>query len=74
VLGWQATTTTLMTMRSTVHALRGWPTPLGVTINSAPTGAVDPVEAALPQLAILVDQVIGFASWRHAGTGVALAA
>lgn len=35
--GWQATTTTLMSLRSTVHALRGWPTPLGVTINSAQT-------------------------------------
>ncbi len=33
--GWQATTTTLVSLRSTVHALRGWPTPLGVAINSA---------------------------------------
>ena len=35
--GWQATTTTLVSLRSTVHALRGWPTPLGVAINSAQT-------------------------------------
>jgi FMN reductase len=33
--GWQATTTTLVSLRSTVHALRGWPTPQGVAINSA---------------------------------------
>ena len=33
--GWQATTTTLVSLRSTVHALRGWPTPLGVVINSS---------------------------------------
>jgi FMN reductase len=26
--GWQATSMTLTSMRSTVHALRGWPTPL----------------------------------------------
>jgi FMN reductase len=33
--GWQATGTTLATMRSMVHALRGWPTPLGAAINSS---------------------------------------
>jgi FMN reductase len=33
--GWQATTTTLMSLRMVVHALRGWPTPLGVIVNSA---------------------------------------
>ena len=36
--GWQATGTTLATLRSIVHALRGWPTPLGAAINEAPTG------------------------------------
>lgn len=35
--GWQATGSTLMALRSVVHALRGWPTPLGVTINSSQT-------------------------------------
>lgn len=33
--GWQATGSTLATMRSIVHALRGWPTPLGAAINSS---------------------------------------
>src|SRR5262245_28300730 len=33
--GWQAAVTTLTSLRSIVHALRGWPTPLGATINSA---------------------------------------
>lgn len=33
--GWQATASTLTTLRSIVHALRGWPTPLGAAINSA---------------------------------------
>jgi FMN reductase len=33
--GWQAAATTLVTMRSIVHALRGWPTPMGVSINSS---------------------------------------
>lgn len=33
--GWQATVTTLTALRSVVHALRGWPTPYGATINAA---------------------------------------
>src|ERR1700722_18858678 len=32
--GWQATGTTLVALPSVVHALRGWPTPMGVAINS----------------------------------------
>ena len=32
--GWQAIGATLAHLRATVHALRGWPTPLGVAINS----------------------------------------
>jgi FMN reductase len=66
--GWQATATTLAALRSTVHALRGWPTPLGVTINSTPVGDLDPVAAAAPQLGMLVEQVVGLARWRHAAT------
>lgn len=33
--GWQATGTTLSALRDVVHALRGWPTPLGATINTS---------------------------------------
>ncbi|WP_330212007.1 NADPH-dependent FMN reductase [Pseudomonas sp. Z18(2022)] len=33
--GWQATTSTIATLRSIVHALRGWPTPLGAAINTS---------------------------------------
>jgi FMN reductase len=33
--GWQATTTTMNGLRTIVHALRGWPTPLGVGINTS---------------------------------------
>ncbi|MGP4018361.1 NADPH-dependent FMN reductase [Saccharopolyspora sp. 5N708] len=35
--GWQATVTTLQALRSVVHSLRGWPTPLGGAVNSAET-------------------------------------
>jgi FMN reductase len=50
--GWQATVTTLSSLRSIVHALRGWPTPLGVAINAAEPDA-DP----RPQLELLAAQV-----------------
>ena len=33
--GWQAVGSTLAALRSIVHALRGWPTPLGVGINAS---------------------------------------
>jgi FMN reductase len=67
--GWQAAAATLTGLRSITHALRGWPTPLGVAINTSepifgPGGAlVDP--AALGQLEILADQAVSFAR-RHA--------
>lgn len=35
--GWQAAVTTLGQLRMTVHALRGWPTPLGGAVNSLET-------------------------------------
>lgn len=33
--GWQATGSTLATLRSIVHALRGWPTPMGAAIKTS---------------------------------------
>lgn len=33
--GWQACGTTLSALRDVVHAMRGWPTPIGVAVNSA---------------------------------------
>ena len=50
--GWQATVTTLQSLRSIVHALRGWPTPLGVAVNAADPSA-DPAQ----QLELLAAQV-----------------
>lgn len=35
--GWQASVSTLGTLRQIAHALRGWPTPLGLAINSTVT-------------------------------------
>lgn len=33
--GWQSAVTTLTALRSIVHALRGWPTPLGAAVNTS---------------------------------------
>jgi FMN reductase len=35
--GWQTAGHTLATLRSIAHALRGWPTPLGVALNTSST-------------------------------------
>jgi FMN reductase len=63
--GWQATGSTLATLRSITHALRGWPTPMAVAINSAKpvfddAGAL--IDAGIgSQLNILAGQVVEFA-------------
>lgn len=69
--GWQATVTTLSALRSVVHALRGWPTPLGVALNSADPlfgddgGLANPAVAA--QLDLLAHQVVEFAARTRRG-------
>lgn len=39
--GWQACGSALAALRSVIHAMRGWPTPLGATLNSAGGGLFD---------------------------------
>src|ERR1700759_4812031 len=61
-MGWQAAVSTLTALRSIVHALRGWPTPLGVPLNTASPGDVDPC-ATLDvhrQIETLVGQILNF--------------
>lgn len=66
--GWQSTGVVLSAFRSIVHALRGWPTPMGVAINTLverldETGA-GLSEPSARQIAIMVGQVIEFARQR----------
>ncbi|PXB00064.1 FMN reductase [Nostoc sp. 3335mG] len=56
--GWQAAVSTLQALRTVVHALRGWPTPMGLAINTAEPD--DCVEAARPQMQLMVDQMFDF--------------
>jgi FMN reductase len=64
--GEQGAVTTLNALRAVVHSLRGWPTPLGVTIvNTQPVFAVDGrclVERVEKQLHLLSEQIMAFAS------------
>jgi len=70
--GWQAAVGTLGQLRVIGHALRAWPTPLGVAINSADQiwdsagELTDPVIQS--QLHLLATQVLTFA---HASKGLA---
>lgn len=63
--GWQGGGVTLASIRTIVHALRGWPTPLGVTLNSSMRIFDDNGAFMEPQLAgqfrLLADQVVTFA-------------
>src|ERR1700733_14436226 len=63
--GWQASVSTLASLRSIVHALRGWPTPFGATLNSTEpvfdtSGACSDGKVGL-QLATVGRQVVEFA-------------
>ena len=65
--GGQATATTLSSLRSIIHALRGWPTPLGVTVCSDSVLASDGTvtdEHVRSRLRIMGQQVLEFAQAR----------
>ena len=69
--GWQSTGIVLTAFRSIVHALRGWPTPMGVAINTlverfdeTGTGLE---EHTRKQMAIMTGQVVEFARLRSPG-------
>lgn len=67
--GWQAGGTALISVRSAIHALRGWPTPFAVIVNSAEPhlaadGGFD--DRTRGALAILATQLTDFVGWRAA--------
>lgn len=64
--GWQAAVNTLGTLRVLAHSLRGWPTPLGITVNmsGAPVfgedgSVLDP--GVRHSMEIMVEQLMTFA-------------
>lgn len=66
--GWQSTGVVLSALRSIVHALRGWPTPMGVAINTQverfDEKGAGMGEQTARQMSIMVAQVIEFARLR----------
>jgi FMN reductase len=65
--GWQACGSTLAAVRAIIHAMRGWPTPLGATLNSA-GGLFDDQgdfrdRRDAWQVETVAQQVLQFAKW-----------
>jgi FMN reductase len=62
--GWQGVVATLEHLRTIVHSLRGWPTPLGAAINTlekqfTPEG--DPIDEKVAfQLKLIAEEVLTF--------------
>lgn len=67
--GDQGAHSTLATLRTIAHALRGWPTPLGLALSgerAAVNGNGEPASArTVAELSVMLDQVLG-AARRHA--------
>ncbi|KAA5842477.1 NAD(P)H-dependent oxidoreductase [Pseudomonas chlororaphis] len=58
--GHQAAMSTLVTLRCIVHALRGWPTPFGVALNSQENNITNGDDKAVQQLRLIGRQVMSF--------------
>lgn len=57
--GWQGAVHNLAGLRAITHSLRGWPTPYGCVVNTAPTGLPgDPVDQHASDLALVAEQVV----------------
>lgn len=68
--GWQGAVAALAALRAIVHALRGWPTPLGVAINTASPAFTTEGDCISPEvdaaLAAMTDQLFAFMDARRA--------
>jgi FMN reductase len=56
--GWQAAVSTLHALRTITHSLRGWPTPMGLAINTGEPG--DAIAKCSGQMEIMVGQIFAF--------------
>src|SRR5450631_384603 len=55
--GWPGAVNTLGALREIVHALRGWPTPLGAAINSAEKAFDEDGACNVPRIAEMLDSI-----------------
>lgn len=69
--GWQGANAALTTLRQVAHALRGWPAPMGITINSLEQkfseDAICSDEKAQRQIIILAADLVLFAKKTRGG-------
>jgi FMN reductase len=76
--GTQAIGTSLTSMRSIVHALRGWPTPLGVGINTSVVSVDEDGACSEPEINVqiraIARQIVGFAKMSAGSVEQALCA
>lgn len=60
--GWQAAVNTLTSLRQVIHALRAWPTPLGLALNTAEEGTLHDGQIvdrrALETIELMADQLL----------------
>jgi FMN reductase len=65
--GWPGAVNTLGALRDIVHALRGWPTPLGAAINSSERVFDDEGRCLVPRVSQMLDliaaEVLGFLTY-----------
>jgi FMN reductase len=57
--GWPGAVNTLGALREIVHALRGWPTPLGAAINSAERVFDETGACLMPRVAEILERIAG---------------
>jgi FMN reductase len=57
--GWPGAVNTLSALRDIVHALRGWPTPLGAAINAAEKVFDEQGACQVPRIAQMLDLIAG---------------
>jgi FMN reductase len=66
--GWQGANATLFALRNVVHALRGWPSPLGIALNSLEplfgTNGECLTDGVLECTRLMATQLVDFASRR----------
>jgi FMN reductase len=66
--GWQGANATLNALRNVIHALRGWPTPLGIAFNTQEplfgSGGECLVPGASESMRLMAIQLVDFASRR----------
>lgn len=71
--GWQACGVTLMSLRGIVHAMRGWPTPQGITVNTIAKQAIsagEVVDTALAEsIRLQARHIVQFANGSIPATG-----